>query len=219
MTIWKRSPSSNAKSILTAAAEMAEPTDSRVRLLQALQDNDIMQIYGYCYDNILRHTGILIKFTNCRDRIITQFTIDVSDVNGLLQRMQCVIWNCEANIVVNEIAPGQQNMYRSTDSPIRTFLLCEEAGRNNATRYVNRLLEPTIENYQLFFNNCRDHTDRAIRVLCCDGQCCPRGREEALRNTQARRFEDSDYIKLGGLALAATLIGCFVAYKYITRSS
>ena len=108
--------------------------------------------------------------------------------------------------------------YQATKSPIGIFPLCQEATRSEATRYVKRLLEPTSKTFQLFFNNCRDHTDRAIRGLCCDGKCCPKGREEALRNTQARRFEDSDYIRRGSLALAS-LISCFVAYKYITRSS
>ena len=171
---------------------MAESTDSRVRLLQALEDrnNDIVEIYSYYYGNIVRHTGILIEFTNRRDRIITQFTIDVSDVNGRLQSIQCVIWNCEAKIVVNEIDPGQQSMNRVTESPIRTFSLCQEATRSDAMSYVERLLVPTSNSYQLFFNNCRDHHDRAINALCRDGQCHPKGMEEALRNTQARRIGD-----------------------------
>ena len=81
---------------------MPKATDSRGRLLQALRhrNNDKVAIYGYYYDNIVQHTGMLIRFINCRHRIVTsQFTIDVSDVggeNGLLQRMQCVIGNCEA---------------------------------------------------------------------------------------------------------------------------
>ena len=189
---------------------MAEPRDSRVRLLQALQDpnNDSVEIYSYYYGNIVRHTGILIEFTNCRDCIITQFTIDVSDVNGLLKRMQCVIWNCEAKIVVNEIDPGQQSMYRVTESPIRTFSLCQEAARSKATRYVERLLVPKLKNYQLFFNNCRDHTDRAIKGLCCDGKCCPKGKEEALRNTQARRFRD----RVIGFSIFAGVVGSIGCY-------
>ena len=184
---------------------MAEPRDSRVRLLQALQDpnNDSVEIYSYYYGNIVRHTGILIEFTNCRDCIITQFTIDVSDVNGLLKRMQCVIWNCEAKIVVNEIDPGQQSMNRVTESPIRTFSLCQEATRSDAMSYVERLLVPTSNSYQLFFNNCRDHHDRAIRVLCCDGKCCPKGKEEALRNTKARRIGDG----VIGFGIVAAVLG------------
>ena len=167
---------------------MAESTDSRVRLLQALEDrnNDIVEIYSYYYGNIVRHTGILIEFTNRRDRIITQFTIDVSDVNGRLQSIQCVIWNCEAKIVVNEIDPGEQR-YKATESFIRTF---REETRSDAIGYVECLLEPTSNSYQLFFNNCRDHHDRAINALCRDGQCHPKGMEEALRNTQARRIGD-----------------------------
>ena len=186
---------------------MAEPRDSRVRLLQALEDpnNDIVEIYGYYYDSILQHTGILIKFTNCRDCIITQFTIDVSDVNGLLQRMQCVTWNCEARIVVNKIDPDQRSRNKVIKPSIRTF---REETRSDAMRYVKRLLVPTSKSYQLFFNNCRDHTDRAIRGLCDDGKCCPKGKEEALRNTQARRIGD----RVIGFCIVAAGVGGLIVY-------
>ena len=187
---------------------MAEPTDSRRRLLLALQDlnNEKVAIYGYYYNNAFRHTGILIRFINYRDRIVTsEFTIDVSDVNGLLQRMQCVIWNCEARIVVNQIDPGQRSRNEVIKPSIRTF---REETRSDAMRYVKRLLVPTSKSYQLFFNNCRDHTDRAIRGLCCDGQCSPKGREEALRNTQARRIGD----RVIGYFIVAAGVGSLIGY-------
>ena len=200
---------------------MAESTDSRDRLLQALQDpnNDVVAIYGYYYDSIIRHTGISIKFTNCRRCIVTsQFIIDVStDVNGPLKRMQCATWNCEAKIVVNEIDPDEPR-YEVTKSPIAIFPLCQEGTRSDAKRYVERLLVPTSKTFQLFFNNCRDHTNRAIRGLCCDGQCRPKGREEALRNTQARRIGDSLRLFTGvfGYCVAAG-VGSLIVYYIFGR--
>ena len=193
---------------------MAKPTDSRGGLLLALRDlnNDKVAIYGYYYNNAFRHTGILIRFINYRDRIVTsEFTIDVSDVNGPLQRMQCVIWNCEAKIVVNKIDPGQRSRYNDIEPSIRTFW---GKTRSDAMFYVKPLLEPTSDNYQLFLNNCRDHTDRAIRGLCCDGQCSPKGREEALRNTQARIIENK-VITGFGIFAGVSLIGRYIWRKYI----
>ena len=185
---------------------MAEPTDSRGGLLLALQDlnNEKVAIYGYYYNNAFRHTGILIRFINYRDRIVTsEFTIDVSDVNGLLQRMQCVTWNCEARIVVNKIDPDQRSRNKVIKPSIRTF---REETRSDAMRYVKRLLVPTSKSYQLFFNNCRDHTDQAIKDLCCDGQCCPKAREEALRNIQARRRRDLVKFSVAIVAIVAIAV-------------
>ena len=199
---------------------MAKPTDSRGGLLVALQDlnNDEVAIHGYYYNNVFRHTGILIKFVNKRDRIVTsEFSIDVSDVsdvNGLLQRMQCVIWNCEARIVVNKIDPDQRSRNEVIKPSIRTF---REETRSDAMRYAKHLLVPTSDNYQLFFNNCRDHTDRAIRDLCCDNQCCPKGKEEALRNTKARTIGDGviGFGIFAGVIYVGRLIGIYIWRKYI----
>ena len=127
--------------------------------------------------------------------------------DGRLQSIQCVIWNCEAKIVVNEIDPGQQR-YKVTESFIRTF---REKTRSDATSYVKRLLVPTSNSYQLLFNNCRDHHDRAINGLCRDGQCRPKGKEEALRNTQARRIGDA-VLGFGIFGGVVSLIGYVLRY-------
>ena len=167
---------------------MAEPTDSRRRLVRAVQDlnNDEVEIYEYYYKDEPQHTGILIRCKNS-EATTSEFTIDVSNVNGLLQTIKCIFWNCEAKLVVKEIDPGQRSMYQATKRYIRTF---REETRSDATRCVKRLLELTSKSFQLFLNNCRDHTDRAIEHLCRDGQCSPKGKEEALRNTAARRIRD-----------------------------
>ena len=115
--------------------------------------------------------------------------------------------------VVNEIDPGQPNRYNVTEKCIRAFSLRQEATRSDATYYVKRLLVPTSESYQLFFNNCRDHTDRAINNLCWDGQCSPKGKKEALRNTQARRYEDT-VIGLGLCLVGSIAVGYIFWRKY-----
>ena len=45
---------------------MAEPTDSRRRLVRAVQDlnNDEVEIYEYYYKDEPQHTGILIRCKN-----------------------------------------------------------------------------------------------------------------------------------------------------------
>ena len=166
------------------------------RLFQALQDNNNSEVTIHHYFDVdpLRHTGILIQFTDAHGNVTSKFTIDVTKTrrgeDRLQELLECVVWHVEAEMVVNRIFPGQQSPNYEVTRPILRLPLDGQRNRSYAKSKVRNLLQKTSNTYNVLTNNCRDHSGRQIQEMCSDNQCDPNAVREAENNLQGIRIQD-----------------------------
>ena len=169
------------------------------QLFQALEDNNNSEVTIHHYfvdDVVVRHTGILIQFTDADTNVTSQFTIDVTTrgEDRLQELLQRVFWHAEAEMVVNQSFPGQQSRnYKVTEAILR-LPLDGQQNRRHAISKVENLLQKTSHTYNVLTNNCRDHSGRQIQEMCSDNQCDPNAVREAENNLQEMINEDALWV-------------------------
>ena len=177
------------------------------RLFQALQDNNNSEVTIHHYFDVdpLRHTGILIQFTDAHGNVTSKFTIDVTKTrrgeDRLQELLECVVWHVEAEMVVNRIFPGQQSPNYEVTRPILRLPLDGQRNRSYAKSKVRNLLQKTSNTYNVLRNNCRDYSGRQIQKMCSDNQCDPNAVREAENNLQGITIQDALFYGISLIAV------------------